>query len=212
MRVIVLRLLQHCAPGQTLSNVTEAGATVTEPVLLDVKFTTREGEGSWLKFTLKLVDEPSPTVVAAGVKTIFIVFISTVETLVVADTKSTPLPVIVTASATVFASVMPVSNTDCGTFQLAALKVSVAGNSVMAKVLLEEMFIVLVAPGFPESATEMSAVPPSFTLVAPVNTALLSLSAVSKLKLALVVAGAVAVMVTVSDVSFASSNPFSVIV
>lgn len=139
-------------------------------------------------------------------------FISTVETLVVAVPKSTPLPVIVTASATVFASVTPVSNTDCGTFQLAALKVSVAGNNVMAKVLLEEIFIVLVAPGFPDSATEMSAVPPSFTLVAPVNTALLSLSAVSKLKLALVVAGAVAVMVTVSDVSFASSNPFNVIV
>lgn len=212
MRVIVLRLLQHCAPGHTLSKVTEAGATVTEPVLLDVKLTTREGDGSWLRFTLKLVEEPSPTVVAAGVKTIFIVFISTVETLVVAVPKSTPLPVIVTDSATVFASVTPVSNTDCGTFQLAELNVSVAGNSVIAKVLLEVIFIVLVAPGFPESATDISAVPPSFTLVAPVNTALLSLSAVSKLKLALVVAGAVAVMVTVSDVSFASSTPFNVIV
>jgi len=195
-----------------LSNVTDAGATVTEPVLLDAKLTKREGEGSWLKFTLKLVEEPSPTVVAAGVKTIFIVLISTVETLVVADPKSTPLPVIVTVSATVFASVTPVSNTDCGTFQLAALNVSVAGNKAIAKVLLEAIFIVLVAPGFPERATEMSAVPPSFTLVAPVNTALLSLSAVSKLKLALAVAGAVAVIVTVSDVSFASSNPFNVIV
>ena len=195
-----------------MSNVTEAGATVTEPVLLDAKLTTREGDGSWLKLTLKLEDEPSPTVVAAAVKTIFIVFISTVDTLVVAVPKSTPLPVIVTVSATVFASVTPVSNTDCGTFQLAALNVRVAGNNVIAKVLLEVIFIVLVAPGFPESATEMSAVPPSFTLVAPVNTALLSLSAVSKLKLALVVAGAVAVMVTVSDVSFASSTPFNVIV
>jgi hypothetical protein len=92
------------------------------------------------------------------------------------------------------------------------LNVRVAGNKVIAKVLLEAIFIVLVAPGFPERATEMSAVPPSFTLVAPVNTALLSLSAVSKLKLALAVAGAVAVIVTVSDVSFASSNPFNVIV
>lgn len=195
-----------------MSNVIDAGATVTEPILLDAKLTTREGEGSWLKLTLKLVEEPSPTVVAAGVKTIFIVLISTVETLVVAVPKSTPLPVIVTVSATVFASVTPVSKTDCGTFQLVALNVSVAGNKVIARVLLEAIFIVLVAPGFPESAIEMRAVPPSFTLVAPVKTALLSLSAVSKLKLALVVAGAVAVMVTVSDVSFASSNPFNVIV
>jgi hypothetical protein len=212
LRVIVLRLLQHCAPGQTLSNVTEAGATVTEPALLDAKLTTREGEGSWLRLTLKLVEEPSPTVVDPVVKTIFIVLISTVETLVVAVPKSTPLPVIVTASATVLASVTPVNRTVCGTFQLAALKVRVAGNNVIAKVLLEVIFIVLVAPGFPESATETKAVPPSFTDVAPVNTALLSLSAVSKLKLALVVAGAVAVMVTVSDVSFASSTPFNVIV
>ncbi len=149
---------------------------------------------------------------APGVRTIFIVLISTVAIVVVSVPKSTPLPVIVTDSATAFASVTPVSKTDCGTFQLDAVKVRVAGKRVIAAVLLDTIFSVLVAPGFPERATEIRAVPASFTEVAPVKTGLESLSAVSMLKDAAVVAGAVAVMVTVSVVSFTSSTPFKVTV
>lgn len=44
--VIVLKLLQQFAPGQTLSNVTEAGATVAEATLEEAKLTTKEGDGS----------------------------------------------------------------------------------------------------------------------------------------------------------------------
>jgi hypothetical protein len=92
------------------------------------------------------------------------------------------------------------------------LKLKVAGAIVIAAVLLEAKFIVLAAPGFPERATEMSAVLPSFTVVAPVNTGLLSLSVVSKFKVELGTAGAEAVIVTVSVVSFISSTPVTVIV
>jgi hypothetical protein len=170
------------------------------------------GLGSALNLTSRVEVPPSATVVPLGVRIIAITVESTVETLVVAPPKSTPLAVIVTVSAEVFASETPVINTACGIFQLDALNVNVVGVIVMAAKLLETKFIVLVPFGFPESATESNAVEPSFTVVAPVNTALLSLSAVSMLKVALVVAGAVAVMATVSVVSFTSSTPVIVTV
>jgi hypothetical protein len=195
-----------------LSKVNVVVDNETEPALLVASVTVVEGLGSALNLTSRVEVPPSATVVPLGVRIIAITVESTVETLVVAPPKSTPLAVIVTVSAEVFASETPVINTACGIFQLDALNVNVVGVIVMAAKLLETKFIVLVPFGFPESATESNAVEPSFTVVAPVNTALLSLSAVSMLKVALVVAGAVAVMATVSVVSFTSSTPVIVTV
>jgi hypothetical protein len=180
--VIVFRLLQQFAPGQTLSNVTEAGATVAEATLLDAKLTTKEGEGSWLNFTLKLADDPSSTIVVAAESTILIVLESTVVIVVDAVPKSTPLPVIVTDSEAAFASANPDKTTACGTFQLAAVKLRVAGEIVMAAGLLDVKFIVRFAPGFPERLTDKRAVPPSVTVVTPANTGCASFSVVAKCK------------------------------
>ncbi len=212
VRVIVFRLLQQFAPGQTLSNVTEAGATVKDATFPEAKLTTREGEGSWLNFTLKLAVEPSSTIVLAADNTIFMVFASTVEITVVAVPKSIPLPVIVTDSDAAFASLSPDNNTACGIFQLDALKISVAGESVIASGSLEAKFTVLVAPGFADKLTDNIAVPPSVTLATPLNTGFVFVSFVSILKVAFGTAGAEAVIVTVSAVSFASTTPLRVIV
>ena len=74
------------------------------------------------------------------------------------------------------------------------------------------MFNVLDVPGFPDNATVKNATPFSVTLVAPVNTGFVSFSIVSNTALAPVTLGAVAVMVTVSLVSFTSSTPVNVTV
>jgi hypothetical protein len=198
--VIVFRLLQQFAPGQTLSNVTEAGATVAEATLLDAKLTTKEGEGSWLNFTLKLADDPSSTIVVAAESTILIVLESTVVIVVDAVPKSTPLPVIVTDSEAAFASANPDKTTACGTFQLAAVKLRVAGEIVIAAGLLDVRFIVRFAPGLPERLTERRAVPPSVTVVTPANTGSASFSVVAIVNVAFGTAGAEAVIVTVSVV------------
>jgi len=195
-----------------LSKVNVVVDNETEPALLVASVTVVEGLGSALNLTSRVEVPPSATVVPLGVRIIAITVESTVETLVVAPPKSTPLAVIVTVSAEVFASETPVINTACGIFQLDALNVNVVGVIVMAAKLLETKFIVLVPFGLPDSATESKAVEPSFTVVAPVNTALLSLSAVSILNDAAVVAGAVAVIATVSVVSFTSSTPVIVTV
>jgi hypothetical protein len=79
------------------------------------------------------------------------VHIDCVETLVVAPPKSTPLAVIVTVSEIIFASLTPVIKTDCGTFQLVALNVSVEVESVIASRLLETRLSVRAPFGFPES-------------------------------------------------------------
>jgi hypothetical protein len=162
-----------------LSKVNVVVDNETEPALLVASVTVVEGLGSALNLTSRVEVPPSATVVPLGVRIIAITVESTVETLVVAPPKSTPLAVIVTVSAEVFASETPVIRTACGIFQFDALKVSVAGVIVIAAVFPETKFIVLVPFGFPESATDNSAVEPSLTVVAPVNTALLSLSAVS---------------------------------
>jgi hypothetical protein len=195
-----------------LLNVSVVVDNETEPALLVANVTVVEGLGSALSLTSIVEVPPSVTVVPLGVRIIAITVESTVETLVVAPPRSTPLAVIVTVSADVFASATPVIKTACGIFQLDALKVSVAGVIVIAAVFPETKFIVRVPFGLPDKATESNAVEPSFTVVAPVNTALLSLSAVSILNDAAVVAGAVAVIATVSVVSFTSSTPVIVTV
>ena len=86
-------------------------------------------------------------------------------------------------------------------------KLDGGAQRVTANGLLDTKFRVLAPFGLPDNATDNTAVDPSVTLVAPVNTALASFSTVSMLKLAFGVAGAVAVMVTVSLVSFTSSTP-----
>ncbi|HNH58254.1 MAG TPA: hypothetical protein PK153_25850, partial [Leptospiraceae bacterium] len=148
--------------------------------------------------------KPSWTVVPLGVIRIATTVVSTVVMVVVVVPTETPLPVMVTDSDAVFASDTPVKTTVCGTFQLDELKTREAGERVIAKVLPETRFTVRLAPGFPDSATERTAVPFSFTEVAPVKTGFESLSAVSMLKLADVALGAVAVIETVSLVSFTS--------
>ena len=205
-------MLQQFAPGQTLSNVKVVVDNETEPALLVAIVTVVEGLGSALSLTSSVEVPPSATFVPLGVRIIAITVESTVVIFVVAPPKSTPLAVIVTVSAEVFASATPVINIACGIFQLDALNVRVAGVIVIAAVFPETKFIVLVPFGFPDSATESKAVEPSVTVVAPVNTALLSLSAVSMLNVAFGVAGAVAVMATVSVVSFTSSTPVIVTV
>jgi hypothetical protein len=166
-----------------LSKVNVVVDNETEPALLVANVTVVEGLGSALKLNIEIVEvPPSATVVPLGVRIIAITVESTVETLVVAPPRSTPLAVIVTVSADVFASATPVIKTACGIFQLDALKVKVAGVIVIAAVFPETKFIVRVPFGLPDKATESNAVEPSFTVVAPVNTALLSLSAVSMLK------------------------------
>jgi hypothetical protein len=212
VRVTVWFVLQQLTPGQTLSKVSVVVDNDTEPGMLVAIVTVVEGLGSALSLTSNVEVPPSATVVPLGVRIIAITVESTVETLVVAPPKSTPLAVMVTVSVEVFASATPVIKTACGIFQLDALKVSVAGVMVMAAKLLETKFIVLVPFGLPDNATESKAVEPSLTVVAPVNTALESLSAVSMLKVAAVAAGAVAVMATVSVVSFTSSTPVIVTV
>jgi hypothetical protein len=149
---------------------------------------------------LKLAEEPSSTMVVVAERTILIVFESTVVIVVVAVPKSTPLPVIVTDSEEAFASASPVNTTACGTFQLAAVKLSVAGEIVIAAGLLDVKFIVLFAPGFPERLTDKRAVPPSVTVVTPANTGCASFSVVAIVKVAFGTAGAEAVIVTVSVV------------
>ena len=118
----------------------------------------------------------------------------------------------VTASAMMFASEIPDTRIDCGIFQLVVLKETVVGNTAKARVFDDARFKVLAAPGFPERATDTKATPPSVTVVAPVNTGFVSFSIVSKAELALVTEGAVAEMVTFSEVSFTSSTPVSVTV
>ena len=125
---------------------------------------------------------------------------SIVEIVVVAETIPAPLPVIVTDSLAVLASVTPVSKTACGTFQLVVVKVRVVGEAVTANVLEEPIVTVLVVPGFHESATAIKEVDPSVTETEPVNTGLVSFSIVSNAELALVTDGAVAEMVTFSEV------------
>ena len=89
---------------------------------------------------------------------------------------------------------------------------TVVGKTARAKVFEEARFKVLAIPGLPDNATERKATPPSVTVVAPVNTGFVSFSIVSKLADALVTAGAVAEIVTVSEVSFISSTPVRVTV
>jgi hypothetical protein len=210
--VTVLLVLQQFTPGHTLSKVSVVVDNETEPTLLVASVTVVVGLGSALSLTSSVEVPPSVTVVPLGVRIMAIIVESTVETLVVAPPKSIPLAVMVTVSAEVFASATPVISKACGIFQLDALKVSVAGVIVIAAVFPETRFIVLVPFGLPDNATESRAVEPSLTEVAPVNTALESLSAVSILKVAFGVAGAVAVMATVSVVSFTSSTPVIVTV
>jgi len=210
--VTVLFVLQQFTPGQTLSNVNVVVDNEMEPALLVASVTVVEGLGSALSLTSIVEVPPSATVVPLGVRIMAITVESTVATFVVAPPRSTPLAVTVTVSAEVFASETPVINTACGIFQLDALNVSVAGVIVIAAVFPETKFIVLVPFGFPDKATDSNAVEPSLTVVAPVNTALLSLSAVSILNDDAVVAGAVAVIATVSVVSFTSSTPVIVTV
>jgi hypothetical protein len=190
----------------------DAVPNVREPTVPDARDTTRDGVGSAPSFTVKLAVPPSLMFVGFPARIMLIVFMSTVLTTVVADTSPTPLPVIVTASAMIFASEIPETRMDCGIFQLVVLKEIVVGKTARARVFEEERFKVLAAPGFPERATERNATPPSVTDVAPVNTGFVSFSIVSKEELALVTEGAVAEMVTFSEVSFTSSTPVSVTV
>jgi hypothetical protein len=144
-------VLQQFGPGHTLSNVIDAVPRETDPTVPEASETTREGVGSAPSLTVKLAVPPSLIVVGFPARIILIVFTSTVLIVAVALPKSTPLPVIVTASEIIFASLTPVIVTDCGTFQLVALKVKVGVESVIANGLLETRFIVLAPFGLPES-------------------------------------------------------------
>jgi hypothetical protein len=210
--VTVCAVLQQFGPGQTLSNVILAVPKETDPTVPDASDTTSEGVGSAPSLTVKLAVPPSLMLVGFPARIILIVFTSTVLTTTVSVTSPTPLPVMVTASAIMFASEIPETRTDCGIFQLVVLNETVVGRTAKARVFDEERFKVLAVPGFPERATERNATPPSVTEVAPVNTGFVSFSIVSNTELALVTDGAVAEIVTFSLVSFTSSTPVSVIV
>jgi hypothetical protein len=184
----------------------------TDPTVPDARDTTRDGVGSAPSFTVKFAVPPSLMLVGFPARIILIVFTSTVLTTTVSVTSPTPLPVIVTASAIMFASEIPETRMDCGIFQLVVLKETVVGKTARANVLDDARFKVLAAPGFPDKATDRNATPPSVTEVAPVNTGFVSFSIVSNTELALVTDGAVAEIVTFSLVSFTSSTPVSVIV
>ncbi len=205
-------MLQQAGPGQILSKVKLAVAKETELAVFDAKDTVKLVDGSLLRATWKVAVPPSLMEVGFAERIIVIVLESTVEIVVVAETIPAPLPVIVTDSLAVLASVTPVSKTACGTFQLVVVKVRVVGEAVTANVLEEPIVTVLVVPGFPESATAIKEVDPSVTETEPVNTGLVSFSIVSNAELALVTDGAVAEMVTFSEVSFTSSTPVSVTV
>ncbi len=205
-------MLQQFGPGQTLSKVIDAVPRETEPTVPDASETTSEGVGSAPSFTVKFAVPPSLMLVGFPARIMLIVFMSTVFTTTVSVTRPTPLPVIVTASAIMFASEIPETRTDCGIFQLVVLKETVVGTTANARVFDEARFRVRAVPGFPERATERNATPPSVTEVAPVNTGFVSFSIVSKAELALVTEGAVAEMVTFSEVSFTSSTPVRVTV
>jgi hypothetical protein len=120
-----------------LSNVSVVVDNETEPRLLVASVTVVVGLGSALSFTSIVEVPPSATVVPLGVRIMAITVESIVVTLVVAPPRSTPLAVMVTVSAEVFASETPVIKTACGIFQLDALKVSVAGVIVIAAVFPE---------------------------------------------------------------------------
>lgn len=205
-------MLQHAAPGHTLSKVKLAVAKETDPAVPEANETVKLVEGSLLSATWNVVVPPSLIEVGLEERIIVIVLESTVEIVVVAETIPAPLPVIVTDSLAVLASVTPVSNTACGTFQLVVLKVKVEGEAVTANVFEEPIVIVLAVPGFPDNATAIRDVDPSVTDTDPVNTGFVSFSIVSKEELALVTEGAVAEMVTFSEVSFTSSMPVRVTV
>jgi hypothetical protein len=121
--VTVWAVLQQFGPGHTLSNVMEAVPSETEPAVPDARDTTSEGVGSAPSLTVKFAVPPSLMLVGFPARIILIVFTSTVLIVAVALPKSTPLPVIVTASEIILASLTPVIVTDCGTFQLVALNV-----------------------------------------------------------------------------------------
>jgi hypothetical protein len=107
--------------------------------------------------------------------------------------------VIVTVSPIVFTSETPVTCTVCGLFQLDGVNVIVGGKSIRADVSLDVRVIVLSAPGSPVKVTVIKATPPSVTEAAPPKTTLVSFSMVVKLRLAPVVAGADAEIVTASE-------------
>jgi hypothetical protein len=138
--VTVCAVLQQFGPGHTLSNVMDAVPRETDPTVPDASDTTSEGVGSAPSLTVKLAVPPSLMLVGFPARIILIVFTSTVLTMVVSETSPTPLPVIVTASATMLASEIPDTRMDCGIFQLVVLKETVVGRTARARVL-EEVFL-----------------------------------------------------------------------
>jgi hypothetical protein len=115
-------VLQHAGPGQILSNVKLAVAKETELAVFEAKDTVKLVDGSLLSATWKVAVPPSLMEVGFAERIIDIVLESTVEIVVVVETIPAPLPVIVTDSLAVLASVTPVSKTACGTFQLVVVK------------------------------------------------------------------------------------------
>jgi hypothetical protein len=101
---------------------------VTDPTVPDASDTTSEGVGSAPSLTVKFAVPPSLMLVGFPARIMLIVFTSTVLTMVVSDTSPTPLPVMVTASAIMFASEIPDTRMDCGIFQLVVLKETVVGK------------------------------------------------------------------------------------
>ena len=159
-------------------NLSAAGVTVPSVVSLETRPISTSAVGWLVSTTVKLAVLPASVVVspAVGVTTV-----PAVSSSVFVSTTSPPWrlwywrsPLIAAAvtmrytmgpSATL--SSAPVTVTACGAFQVAAVKVTLAGATVPSPVSLELRSIVTSAEGWDVSTTANVAVPPASVVVRP---------------------------------------------